>query len=253
MNRDFTFQSYRNLCLTLTNNGFIPINFEGYLNAKKEGLKYAIIRHDVDKRPKNALEIAKIEADLGIKSTFYFRTTKEVFKKKVIAKISELGHEIGYHYEVLAKSKGNKMDALELFKTDLDKLRKICKISTICMHGSPMSSWRDADLWIDYDFTDYKIVGEPYITLDFDNIYYYTDTGRRWDGNNFNVRDRVKTNLTHKKVKSTEQLTKIIPLIDKDIMINTHPQRWNDSYGRWLFELVGQNIKNVGKKHFLKR
>ena len=42
----------------------------------------------------------EIERELGISGTYYFRTTKEVFK-------AEIMHEIGYHYEVLDKAKGN--------------------------------------------------------------------------------------------------------------------------------------------------
>ena len=69
--------------------------------------KLIIMRHDVDKKPYNALRIAKIENELGIESTFYFRTTKEVFIPEIISEISNLGHEVGYHYEVLCKSEGN--------------------------------------------------------------------------------------------------------------------------------------------------
>jgi type VI protein secretion system component VasK len=32
------------------------------------------------------------------------------------------------------------------------------------------------------------------------------------------------------------------------IMINVHPQRWNDAFIPWLSELVRQNVKNVVKK-----
>ena len=42
----------------------------------------------------------EIERELGISGTYYFRSTKEVFK-------AEIMHEIGYHYEVLDKAKGN--------------------------------------------------------------------------------------------------------------------------------------------------
>jgi hypothetical protein len=31
------------------------------------------------------------------------------------------------------------------------------------------------------------------------------------------------------------------------VMITTHPQRWTDSFGRWLWELTVQEGKNVVK------
>ena len=36
------------------------------------------------------------------------------------------------------------------------------------------------------------------------------------------------------------------------IMINTHPQRWDDRFGPWVKELVWQNVKNVIKRYLLK-
>jgi hypothetical protein len=212
----------------------------------------AIIRHDVDKKPENALKMAEIEHSLGIKATYYFRTTKGVYHKKIIMKINEMGHEIGYHYEVLAKAQGDKKKAIALFEKELQELRTLVPVKTICMHGSPWSKWRDSDLWEDYDYSDYKIIAEAFLTLDYNSIYYYTDTGRRWDGGLYNVRDKVKTNLQSKEVRSTYELIEILPTLMEDISLNSHPQRWHDSYGRWLFELVGQNIKNLAKKYFLK-
>jgi len=36
------------------------------------------------------------------------------------------------------------------------------------------------------------------------------------------------------------------------IMINVHPQRWNDDFIPWMWELVSQNVKNVVKKQIIK-
>jgi len=45
------------------------------------------------------------------------------------------------------------------------------------------------------------------------------------------------------KIKNNE-------LPDK-IMINVHPQRWNDKSVPWFIELVSQNVKNVIKRAML--
>ena len=39
---------------------------------------------------------------------------------------------------------------------------------------------------------DYGIIAEPYFDLDFDEVFYLTDTGRRWDGDDVSVRDKVE-------------------------------------------------------------
>jgi hypothetical protein len=81
--------------------------------------------------------------------------------------------------------------AMESFVKNLETMRKIANIKTICMHGSPLSPYDNRMLWSKYDYRDYGVIGEPYFDLDFSNVAYYTDTGRRWDGDSVNVRDKV--------------------------------------------------------------
>ena len=80
----------------------------------------------------------------------------------------------------------------ESFSENLEKLRKIVPVKTICMHGSPMSRWDSRLLWKYYDYHDFGIVGEPYFDIDFDEVFYLTDTGRRWDGEGVSVRDKAQ-------------------------------------------------------------
>ena len=63
-----------------------------------------VLRHDIDRKPMNALRMAELEYELGIQSTYYFRFPC-TFKPEIIRKIRDLGHEVGYHYEVLSKAK----------------------------------------------------------------------------------------------------------------------------------------------------
>jgi len=39
---------------------------------------------------------------------------------------------------------------------------------------------------------DYGIIAEPYFDMDFKEVLYLTDTGRRWDGDRVSVRDKVE-------------------------------------------------------------
>jgi hypothetical protein len=98
---DFTLEIYKSLLLRLQSreHKFIPIN--EYLNSSNlvASQKTIRLRHDVDLLPKNALEMARLEFENGIRGTYYFRIVPESFDVAVIEKIAELGHEIGYHYE----------------------------------------------------------------------------------------------------------------------------------------------------------
>ena len=42
-------------------------------------------------------------------------------------------------------------------------------------------------------------------------------------------------------------------MLPDKIMINMHPQRWDDRFGPWLSELIIQNIKNVLKRIIVRR
>ena len=58
--------------------------------------------------------MAELEHELGIQSTYYFRFPY-TFKPEIIGKINDWGHEIGYHYDVLSKAKGDYEKAIKVF------------------------------------------------------------------------------------------------------------------------------------------
>lgn len=143
--------------------------------------------------------------------------------------------------------------ALDDFGRKLEKLRKFHPVKTICMHGSPLSKYDNRELWEKYDYRDFGIIAEPYFDIDFDEVFYISDTGRSWNNSDVSVRDKVSSG-SDIEIKDTNDLIKKIEdgeLPDK-IMINVHPQRWTDDYGPWVRELVAQNFKNVVKKYLLK-
>jgi hypothetical protein len=82
--------------------------------------------------------------------------------------------------------------AIAGFRENLAKLRELVPVKTICMHGSPMSRWDSRLLWKYYDYHDFGIIGEPYFDVNFNEVLYLTDTGRRWDGDSYNIRDKVE-------------------------------------------------------------
>ena len=191
MNFDFTITKYNNLCLAIVDSEYNAVTVEQYLSCHPSNKPLVILRHDVDRKVKNALMMAEIENRFGINSTYYFRTIKKVFKAELIKKIEKMGHEIGYHYEVLETAKGDCEKAIELFKEELEEFRRICEIKTICMHGNPLSKWTNRELWEKYNFEEFGIIGEAYISIDFNNVAYFTDTGRAWS-NKCNLKDCVE-------------------------------------------------------------
>jgi hypothetical protein len=155
---DFTTTSYRKLLATLRNPCYTFQTFQGFLKNVAE--RVVILRHDVDRLPGNALEMAKLEHGMGVVATYYFRAVPESWDEDVMKEITSLGHEIGYHYENLTTCGGAFRLAIDDFRLNLEKLRKIYAVKTICMHGSPLSKWDNRDLWRKYDYRDFGIVGD---------------------------------------------------------------------------------------------
>lgn len=254
--RDFTIDIYDNLLDSLQSAGYKFLTFRDYIQNNGFGDSKAIIlRHDVDDRKMNSLLFAKMQQQKGIKGTYYFRMVPESYNEDVIREIESMGHEIGYHYEDMDFARGNKDEALKFFEKHLEKLRSIATIDTVCMHGSPKSEYDNKDVWKKYDYKEYGIIGEPYFDMDFETIYYITDTGRMWDGFKVSVRDKVKTNREWPVYHSTKDLITAIDngSFPNQVMMNFHPQRWMNEFPKWFKEWAVQSVKNQVKAQIVKR
>jgi len=274
--RDFTLKTYRLLLEALKAQHYEFQPFAEFLQNPRK--KAVALRHDVDARKLNSLATAKMEGELGVRGTYYFRIVPQSFDAGVIREISGMGHEIGYHYEDLALAKGDPERAIQLFTEHLTKLRQVAFVATICMHGSPLSRHDNRKLWDHYNYKDFGIAGEPYLDVDFSRVLYLTDTGRRWDGEKVSIRDKVVTSLPAGKAGDKGQRTSSVRseegevkgqgeekskpsfhstfdiihaakagLLPAHLMITLHPQRWEDRTLPWMKELFLQNLKNTIK------
>ncbi len=245
-NLDFTFHKFRQLCSAVSTD-YPILTMAEYLSGQELPEKFVIMRHDIDRKPKNALNIAKIEQEFRIKATYYFRVNSNVFRPEIVQEIESMGHEVGYHYEVLGKAKGNYNKAMELFEYELSELRKICDIKTICMHGDPLSKYDNRDLWKVYDFRDFGIIGEAYLSAGKD-VNYFSDTGRSWNSKN-NLRDFMPDKKEKKTVDTTDGMIGLIKSnkINK-LYILAHPERWASGNIGWVVNYMTDFAFNVGKK-----
>ena len=226
---------------------------------KAYGFEELTLRHDVDLRPLNSLKTAQIEAEKGLHGIYFFRAVPESWDEDVIKLIAMLGHEIGYHYESLTTCNGDVDEAYEDFCKNLEKLRSLVPVRSICMHGSPRSPFDSKDIWKKYDYHALGIENEPYLDTDFSRTFYLTDTGRRWDGYKVSVRDKIPQyqNLWTKQGLTFHSTGDVISglrrgIIPKRLMLTVHPQRWNAFGPVWIKEFLLQNAKNV-VKHIIVR
>ena len=258
---DFTLQKYDELLRALQDAGYRFVTFEQYCSDKDalSDNKFVILRHDVDLKAENSRATAKMEHELGITASYYFRVVAQSNKPEIIKAITGMGHEIGYHYEDMTICNGNVDEAKAHFESQLAYFRRFYPVRTICMHGSPRSKYDSRDLWNHYDYHDFGIIGEPYFDVDFSKVFYLTDTGRRWDGFNVSIRDKVPVYQDEwiRQGLVYHSTGDIIASVGKGtfpqrLMMTTHPQRWTGNKAAWLAEWWGQSVKNVAKRLIVK-
>lgn len=97
---DFTTDHYRQLLIAAKEH----YTFRGYNDFSKDE-KFALWRHDVDLSPQRALRLAEIEAEEGVKTTYFWHLHSEyynLFEKTItdiVKKIIDLGHYCGLHFD----------------------------------------------------------------------------------------------------------------------------------------------------------
>jgi len=249
---DFTFEIFRKLIEVFINHNYKILPFADTIIDEIEK-KVLILRHDVDRFPMQTLKMARIESEMGIRSTYYFRIVPTVFKEDILREVVDLGHEIGYHYEDLTLCKGNYTRAIENFEMNLEELRTYYPVKTICMHGSPTSPWNNRRIWDRYDYQQFDIIGDTSFDVDYDKVFYITDNGFGWNKTSTSIRDKVQSNYKI-PINNTNHL---IELIKQDkfpdkIMLNAHPDTFFDPGLKWLLNYSFINSKNIIKWFIVK-
>lgn len=279
---DFTFAKYAEFCKEILDSDYSILTVEKYLTMEKKPDKFVIIRHDIDDDADlaYALKMAKFEAVLGIATTYYFRTCKSVFKIDAIKEIAKMGHEIGYHYEVLGEAEGDYDKAIRLFETELNKFKNVSNVKTIAQHGGPLRSglnvvtlsgifgiiknifqqnnifdhWESKNLWKKYDFKKYCIIGEVYLSINYSEVAYLSDTNRTWVDTSYRLKDYVEKNDENGsginiKIKNTDELIENVKNSTlQKLIILVHPSNWKESFREWLTWLMLQQVRNTGKR-----
>ena len=173
----FTYHAYRQLIRSLQDNGYTIASYKDW-----ESSPYcAILRHDIDNDIEKALELAKVEEELGVKSTYFTLVTADFYNvfsaksEKLLRAIADCGHDVGLHFdEVRYPDIRTPEDAREriLEETRLLSLATGKPVDTVSMHR-PSKMMLEADLEIPGMINSY---GQVYFT----GFKYVSDSRRRW-------------------------------------------------------------------------
>jgi hypothetical protein len=245
--RDFTLAKYRELVSRLRALGYVPETLAGYLRQPERGMgRLVILRHDVDISPAAALRMARVEHDLGIRASYYFRHPS-TFDPPSIRAVAELGHEVGYHYEVLTTTRGDTDGAIRLFGETLAAFREVCPVETVAAHGGSRSDQDTRDIWNRCRWEDFGLRGEAYLSIP--GFLYFSDTGRTWSPRG-KVRDSIPNGRpVPEGVRTTDDLMAWAKSADEPrLALNAHPERWPEGTAREIVSIGQDLVYNLVKR-----
>jgi hypothetical protein len=247
---EFTFDKYEELLKRSLDAGYEHLTVEDYLTRDSLPERFIIHRHDVDRKAENSLAMARLESRLGVPSTYYFRTIDKVFDRELIREVESLGHEVGYHYEDMDRADGDVDRAHESFAEQLERLRTVATVRTACMHGNPLTAHDNRDMWESAEqVTEYGLVGEAYLSMDFTDVIYFSDTGRTWRDGALKIKDyTIGDDAKQRQVTETSELIQLIEdrQIDR-LCLLTHPNRWAKDSTEMVVENAKDFTMNAGK------
>jgi len=245
---DFTLRSYARIIEAALEAGLPTHAIIDWHDLPADARRGVMLRHDVDRRPENALAMARLEAERGVRSSYYFRIVPTAFHPGIIKAIAELGHEIGYHYEDWWLAGRDPVKARRLFESHLSRLQQLAPIRSIAMHGSPLARENNMTIWKHFDFAEYGLV-DAILSLDYRGHVFFTDSGRTFGVSEANLRDYLGNAGTEPSVRTSDDLAAYLRRCPENpIQINVHPERWNEPGWRWYRQLAIDHAANSIKR-----
>lgn len=263
----FVYREWEKFCQQLTELGVQGISAREVFQLDHDQ-KYLVLKHDVETNPQKALTLAKIENKYGHKGSYYIQAYLLTKKHMpILKKISELGHEVSYHYDVMDFCKGDIDKAMEEFKKNKSLFEQYgFEIKTVCQHGNPIVNRVGYTSNRDF-FRSEKVqaqFGETAdIMVDFKNkadteYDYISDAGMGFKV----IFDPINNDITPSEDKniSLKDLSGVIKYMEgkRSIIISTHPHRWTSNafvsgIKRFVFKVVRAVAKLLCKIPFMKR
>lgn len=105
LDSEFSLDGYRRLIEGFKEAGYLFCNYEETLRLQQDQCPYIVLRHDVDIDLQLALELASIEHELGVQSTYFVSLRSPLYNvlcraaAQLILHIHQLGHDIAAHVD----------------------------------------------------------------------------------------------------------------------------------------------------------
>ena len=235
----FYYKHWEEFCSWLAGSGLRICTAEQSLKLA-EGVRFVVLKHDVEAAVPKAYRLAEIEHQNGLCGSYYVQAylLEREDNVRLLQQMQQWGHEISYHYDVLDAHAGNYEAAEADFKRYLRRFEECgFHFATICQHGNPIKTrvgytsnrdfFRNSTIRQRYpQFVDMVVNYSHYTKQAYQ---YISDVGYRW-----NVITDPETNDLHPEVKNLiiggfESLKHCIQKTNRSFIVSTHPHRWKQS------------------------
>jgi len=172
----FTHRWYRRFLGQLQSAGY---EFQSFSNSLGPG--DIVLRHDVDLSVDAAVEMARIEADLGIESTYCFLLTSPLYNlleadnRAALDEIQSLGHDLALHFSTHQYWGSEEPPATLSIERRVRQEQSV--FDTLAPGSKTVSFHRPPEWVLGEDFTGFR---NTYAPAYFDEIGYVADSSQRW-------------------------------------------------------------------------
>jgi len=229
------------------------VRMKDWLSLDSTRERYFVLRHDVDGDFATAMKMARFEYDCGIHATYFLHAHRSYFDwtpdssgfLDALHKMQDLGHDIGWHNDALARhlEKPQTVPVLMGIRRPLRFLRENdIEVKGCSCHGSKIckdNRLSNNDIWIEnpfvsiaqrgtQDFTHYSLLqfGLDYEAYFLKRTAYLSDNHGGWSGG---VGDEIEPFEVPGKVDNTVR-DDIIERFNAQpwgmLQILMHPQHW---------------------------
>lgn len=259
----FYYRNWEKLCASLATTGKVACRADESLT-QPSGIKYIVLKHDVEANVGKAFRLAEIEHRYGLCGSYYVQAylLNDARNVDLLEQMQEMGHEISYHYDVLDANNGDYAAAERDFSVWLKRFQDFgFALKTICQHGNPVKQrigytsnrdfFRNPAIKAKYsDLVDMVVDYSRYVKAPYK---YISDAGYMWK--HYTEPETNDINPDAPVISIGGKIDGLIRFIDESdcsIVLSTHPHRWEKSSLRinlkiYMFRALRSTVRTIEK------
>lgn len=174
---EFTYSAYCGLLRSLREQDYVFRNYHNYEGASR----CVILRHDIDTSLSQAVKLAELEAEEGVRATYFVLLRTDFYNaaskagQAALRRIQSFGHEVGLHFDEASYVPALGPDGI------VQNIIKECGLLSALLETevSSVSMHRPSKTTLDADYAIPGIVNSYGKTF-FHDFKYLSDSRRRW-------------------------------------------------------------------------